>query len=59
MGVVMGTASFSGLAPLLAGWLRDTTGSYETAFLLLIPLVIPAFIAFIKLTPVEEGAKVG
>lgn len=53
MGLIMGTASLSGLAPLGAAWLRDTTGSYETTFLWFVPLVIPAIIAFNRLSKPE------
>lgn len=52
MGVLMGSASLSGVSPFLVGWLRDLTGSYQTAFLLLLPLVIPAAIAFARLSKV-------
>lgn len=55
MGVLMGAASLSGVSPFLVGWLRDLTGSYETAFLLLLPLVIPAAIAFARLSPVPSS----
>jgi len=50
MGLIMGTSSLSGFAPLLAGWLRDSTGSYETTFLWFLPMMLPAMIAFNRLS---------
>jgi MFS family permease len=55
MGVVMGTASLSGLAPLVAGWLRDSTGSYETTFLWFLPMIVPAIIAFNRLSNAPQN----
>lgn len=54
MGIIMGFASLSGVAPLTAGWLRDMTGSYEIAFLVLAPLIIPSIICFSRLTKLEQ-----
>lgn len=46
IGIVMGIGSLSGVAPLAAGLMRDLSGSYEIAFLMLVPLVLPALVCF-------------
>lgn len=56
MGVLMSSSCLSGLAPLAAGLLRDSTGSYESAFLLFIPLVVPAMLACYGLSKIPEAA---
>lgn len=50
MGLIMSSTSLAGFSPLIAGWLRDISGSYYMAFLLMLPLLIPAIIAFSRLS---------
>ncbi len=50
MGLIMAVASLSGLAPLFAGWIRDLSGSYQPAFMLLLPLLLLAAFCFYRLT---------
>jgi MFS family permease len=57
MGLMMSSASLSGVAPLIAGWLRDYYGSYEYAFMMFIPLVIPAIIAFKRLSKIPPVVR--
>lgn len=49
MGMIMVFGSFSGIAPLAAGWIRDLSGSYEISFLVLTPLILPALFCFSRL----------
>lgn len=49
MGVVIGFGSLSGIAPLIAGMIRDLQGNYQMAFLTLLPLLLPAVICFSRL----------
>ena len=57
MGLIFLFASLSGVAPLIAGWLRDLNGSYEYAFKMFIPLAIPAMIAFSRLSKLPPTAR--
>lgn len=49
MGVIMGLGSLSGVIPFAAGWMRDYTGSYEFAYLALMPLMLLAIVCFSRL----------
>lgn len=46
MGVVQGFAALSSTGALIAAYIRDTTGSYPQAFLLLSATLVPAIICF-------------
>jgi MFS family permease len=57
MGIIMVSAALSGLTPLLAGLIRDATGSYENAFWLFIPALVPAAIAFALLSKHQKAGE--
>lgn len=54
MGLVGPFTTLSALGPWLAGFLRDSTGSYATAWLCLSALLAPAVIAMALLRPNEQ-----
>src|SRR5690606_41555623 len=55
MGVVLAVASLSGLAPAVAGLLREVSGSYGSAFTYLLALLIPAALSFVALTQLPSA----
>src|SRR5690606_8192968 len=54
MGVIHAFAALSGIGPLIAATIRDSTGSYSLAFLALTVLLIPAIACFVTLPRVVE-----
>jgi cyanate permease len=54
MGFVMLSFSLSAVGPLLAGWVYDSTGSYDAAFLTFLALFIPVAIAMRWLPSAES-----
>jgi len=56
MGFVMLGVLFSGMGPLLAGWAYDLTGTYDSAFLILMASLLPASVAMRYLPEVNAKA---
>jgi MFS family permease len=56
MGFVMLNVLVGALAPVMAGWVYDTTGTYEFALLGLLALIVPAVVAMWRLpAPIREA----
>ncbi len=49
MGFVMLNVMFGALAPVIAGWVYDVTGSYDLTFWGLLVITVPAMVAMIRL----------
>ena len=49
MGFVMLNVTFGALAPVIAGWVYDATGTYDLALWGLLALIIPSVIAIVRL----------
>ncbi len=54
MGALMLTLTLASLGPIIAGWIYDAYGSYDTAFLLFIGLMLPGAVAMRWLPPPLE-----
>ncbi|BFM08272.1 MFS transporter [Halioxenophilus aromaticivorans] len=64
MGIVQAAAGISGLGPLMAAMIRDTSGGYPAAFMWMAALLPPAALCFIWVAarnsqPVGEAAPAG
>jgi MFS family permease len=46
--------TLSSLGPPIAGWVRDTTGSYDTAFQLILVTMVPAALVMVLMRPVPR-----
>jgi len=46
VGIVLAVGGLSGVVPLFASWMRDTSGSYGAAFLSLLPLLVVGLLCF-------------
>jgi len=51
MGFVMLNVTFGALAPVAAGWVYDSTGSYDLSLWAMFALIVPAVIAMVRLPP--------
>jgi cyanate permease len=46
--------TLSSLGPPIAGWVRDTTGSYDTAFQLILVTMVPAALVMVLMRPMPR-----
>jgi len=56
MGVVFAMAGLSGIGPVIVGVIRDASGSYTLAFLVLLAVLVPAAWSFLSLNK-TDGAN--
>lgn len=54
MGLIGPFLTINAFAPQLAGWMRDTTGSYDVAFQILVALMIPISLVMVMLRSPSE-----
>lgn len=54
MGLIGPFLTVNAFAPQLAGWMRDTTGSYDVAFQIMVALMIPVSLVMILLRSPSE-----
>jgi MFS family permease len=57
MGLLMPFLSISSFGYVVAGWLRDTTGSYDTALMMFLVIMVPAMLGMIFMPKLHRARR--